>query len=88
MLKMLQQLKEWQQRVKSGGGSLADSPDVSSLQRTEREVSVRTIAVRSACPPGAVHTDISMPLGFACGILVFFIYLVVLGNSGWICEFR
>jgi hypothetical protein len=37
MLKMLRQLKEWQQRVKGGGGSPVDNP----THQLEREESVR-----------------------------------------------
>jgi len=37
MLKMLRQLKEWQQRVKRGDGSPVDNP----THHPEREVSVR-----------------------------------------------
>jgi hypothetical protein len=37
MLKMLRQVKEWQQRVKRGGGSPVDNP----THHLEREVSVR-----------------------------------------------
>jgi hypothetical protein len=98
MLKMLQQLKEWQQRVKSGGGSLADSPDVPSLQRTERHVSVRILAVRSACPSGAVGTDISclhfillvrsmcqqMPVGFTENLAICMWKLCILYLPGCI----
>jgi hypothetical protein len=42
MLKMLQQLKEWQQRVKNGGSSLGDNSEMSSAQRQDFDVSVRT----------------------------------------------
>jgi hypothetical protein len=42
MLKMLQQLKECQQRVKNGGGSLGDNSEVASAQRQDFDMSVRT----------------------------------------------
>jgi hypothetical protein len=39
MLKMLRHLKQWQQKVKGGGGSPVDNP----THHLEREVSVRAI---------------------------------------------
>jgi hypothetical protein len=39
MLKMLRQLKVWQQRVKRGGGSPVESP--TQQQEEERRMSVR-----------------------------------------------
>jgi hypothetical protein len=50
MMKMLRQLKEWQQRVKRGSGSPVDNP----THHLEREVSVR---VTSFCIGRPVDTQ-------------------------------